>query len=290
MKCLQCTLLNKVGASRVWYQIAISRYSWLRLQTKSRPFTAMLISHLTHWRRNEMFIFVYNSHYPKESTSFSWFFPFPIPWLVESVQTLQRNKLLHITNMSQSQSTATPSTFSKSSTSSPSATGEVVGDQELGCGLSETDKPENLERNSREMRANDYHFPKIDMGKYVLHPRNQSLVHDFSDPILVHTNTAEAMLRRGMRNIFGGISPSISDIIEINYVENKALEGKFKAKKEQFQAQNRDTGELLLFHGTNYASTHSICENNFNLEVLGRSLHGRGIYFSRWELNDYARD
>ena len=143
--------------------------------------------------------------------------------------------------------------------------------------------PDNLEGNLREIKTNDDHnqFPKIDKGKYVLHPRNPNITHDFSDPILVHTNTAEAMLRRGMRYIFGGINPSISKIVEINYIENKALEDKFMAKKEELQAQNKDTSELLLFHGTSYASTHSICESNFNLDVLGRSYYGRGIYFSR---------
>ena len=154
---------------------------------------------------------------------------------------------------------------------------DVVGQSELPNDV------DNLEGNLREIKTNDDHnqFPKIDKGKYVLHPRNPNITHDFSDPILVHTNTAEAMIRRGMRYIFGGPNPSISKIVEINYIENKALEDKFMAKKEEFQAQNKDTSELLLFHGTSYASTHSICESNFKLDMLGRSYYGRGIYFSR---------
>ena len=65
----------------------------------------------------------------------------------------------------------------------------------------------------------------IDMGEFIMHPRNSSIVHDLSDPITVHINTAEAVVRRGIRchqNL-----PVISELVEFNYIENKTLEKQF---------------------------------------------------------------
>ena len=65
----------------------------------------------------------------------------------------------------------------------------------------------------------------IDMGEYIMHPRNTSFIHDLSDPVTVHVNTAEAILRRGIRS--GASLPVISTIVEFNYIENKTLEEQF---------------------------------------------------------------
>ena len=119
----------------------------------------------------------------------------------------------------------------------------------------------------------------IDMGEYIMHPRNFSLVHDLSDPITVHVNTAEAYLQRGTRTQAN--LPTISSLDECNYIENKTLERKFVAKKEEFKKEGRDASELVLFHGTSHANTHDICTGNFNLDISNRFAFGRGIYFSK---------
>ena len=69
-------------------------------------------------------------------------------------------------------------------------------------------------------------YPAIDMGGYIMHPRNPSTVHDLSDPVLVHVNTAEVMIRRGFR--YRKDLPFIDKIVELNYIENKTLEQQFK--------------------------------------------------------------
>ena len=56
-------------------------------------------------------------------------------------------------------------------------------------------------------------------------PRNSSLVHDLSDPVTVHVNTAEAILRRGIRSHAN--LPVITNLVEFNYIENKTLETQF---------------------------------------------------------------
>ena len=43
-----------------------------------------------------------------------------------------------------------------------------------------------------------------------------------------------------------------------------------QAKKAEFQAAQRDTNELVLFHGTQMANTHAICTGNFNLDLSKR--------------------
>ena len=58
-----------------------------------------------------------------------------------------------------------------------------------------------------------------------MHPRNSSLVHDLSDPVTVHVNTAEAIVRRGIRS--NPNLPVISNLVEFNYIENKTLEKQF---------------------------------------------------------------
>ena len=78
-------------------------------------------------------------------------------------------------------------------------------------------------------------FPMIDRGGYILHPRNPSLLHDLSDPVLVHVNTAEAMLHRGKRNNYADL-PKIHNLIEFNYIENKTLEKQFLVSIFQRQA------------------------------------------------------
>ena len=55
--------------------------------------------------------------------------------------------------------------------------------------------------------------------------RNSSLVHDLSDPVTVHVNTAEAILRRGIRSHAN--LPVITNLVEFNYIENKTLETQF---------------------------------------------------------------
>ena len=78
---------------------------------------------------------------------------------------------------------------------------------------------------SSELWKNRDQYPMIDMGEFIMHPRNSSIVHDLSDPITVHINTAEAVVRRGIRchqNL-----PVISELVEFNYIENKTLEKQF---------------------------------------------------------------
>ena len=111
-----------------------------------------------------------------------------------------------------------------------------------------------------------------------MHPRNSSLVHDLSDPVVLHVNTAEAILRRGIRT---NSLPVIKDVVEINYIENKTLEKQFWAKKLEYKRAWRDTSEMLLFHGTSPDNTHNICTGNFNLNLSKRFVFGRGIYFSK---------
>ena len=78
---------------------------------------------------------------------------------------------------------------------------------------------------SSELWQNRDQFPMIDMGEYIMHPRNSSFIHDLSDPVTVHVNTAEAILRRGVRS--GGGLPVIGNLVEFNYIENKTLEKQF---------------------------------------------------------------
>ena len=54
-----------------------------------------------------------------------------------------------------------------------------------------------------------------------------------------------------------------------------------QVKKAEFHAAQRDTNELVLFHGTQKANTHAICTGNFNIDLSNRFLYGRGIYFSK---------
>ena len=112
-----------------------------------------------------------------------------------------------------------------------------------------------------------------------MHPRNSSLVHDLSDPVVLHINTAEAILRRGIRT--NKSLPVIKDVVEINYIENKTLEKQFLAKKLEYKRAGRDTSEVVLFHGTSPVNTHEICTGNFNLDLSNRFAFGRGIYFSK---------
>ena len=50
-------------------------------------------------------------------------------------------------------------------------------------------------------------------------------MHDLSDPVTVHVNTAEAILRRGIRSHSN--LPVITNLVEFNYIENKTLETQF---------------------------------------------------------------
>ena len=78
---------------------------------------------------------------------------------------------------------------------------------------------------SSELWKNRDKYPMIDMGEFIMHPRNSSIVHDLSDPITVHVNTAEAIIRRGIRS--SPNLPVISNLVEFNYIENKTLEKQF---------------------------------------------------------------
>ena len=117
------------------------------------------------------------------------------------------------------------------------------------------------------------------MPSGTLDPRNPSLVHDLSDPITVHINTAEAILRRGIRTTEG--LPVIKDLVEFNYIENERLERQFLATKSYLQRKGRATSELVLFHGTKASNTDDICRGNFNIDLGRRFAYGRGIYFSK---------
>ena len=132
---------------------------------------------------------------------------------------------------------------------------------------------------SSELWKNRERYPMIDRGGYIMHPRNPSMVHDLSDPVMVHVNTAEAILRRGTREHKD--LPVIKELVEFNYIENKNLEKQFMAKKLEFQKAGRNTNELVMFHGTSPANTHDICTGNFNLDLSNRFAFGRGIYFSK---------
>ena len=79
---------------------------------------------------------------------------------------------------------------------------------------------------SSELWKNRDQYPMIDRGEYIMHPRNSSLVHDLSDPVTVHVNTAEAMVRRGIRS--NPNLPVIANLAEFNYIENKTIERQFE--------------------------------------------------------------
>jgi hypothetical protein len=141
----------------------------------------------------------------------------------------------------------------------------------------------------------------IDLGEYIMHPRNLTEKHDLSDPIKVHITSAEAQCRRGMKS--HPSLPTIKDLIEFNYIENKTLEKQFEVrywniwniqyniqkgyifnlqeKKIDFSSAGSDDTEVLLFHATGPANTHNICSGNFDLSVGSRFAYGRGIYFSK---------
>ena len=79
------------------------------------------------------------------------------------------------------------------------------------------------------LQKHDPHkYPMIERDGYIMHPRNPSFVHDLSDPVLVHVNTAEVMIRRGFRSHQD--FPFIENIVELNYIENKTLENQFEVK------------------------------------------------------------
>jgi hypothetical protein len=71
----------------------------------------------------------------------------------------------------------------------------------------------------------------ISLGSYVMHPRNSTQVHDLSDPVTVHVNTAEAVLRRGMRN---DTQLVIGRLVEFNYIENPKLDEQFMVRAITF--------------------------------------------------------
>ena len=79
---------------------------------------------------------------------------------------------------------------------------------------------------SSELWKNRDQYPMIERGEYIMHPRNSSLVHDLSDPVTVHVNTAEAMVRRGIRS--NPNLPVIANLAEFNYIENKTIERQFE--------------------------------------------------------------
>ncbi len=145
-------------------------------------------------------------------------------------------------------------------------------------------------------------YPSIDYGDFVLHPRNTTCYHDLEDPVAVHVNSAELMVRRYARDLEG--YPSIKDIVELNFVENKTLEQKFLVTDITYESlgrimelngsnlfqrekdervwfgQEAESNEVILFHGTQSSSAHSICSGNFDLSKSKRSLYGTGIYLS----------
>ena len=153
---------------------------------------------------------------------------------------------------------------------------EYVGNDEAGAIIYEA--PSRAAQSS-ELWKNRKVYPMIDRGEYIMHPRNSNVAHDLSDPITVHVNTAEAILRRGIRSHRS--LPVIGSLVEFNYIENKTLEKQFLDKKAQLCAAGRDDSELVLFHGTGHVNTHEICSGNFNLDLSNRFLYGRGIYFSK---------
>jgi len=139
--------------------------------------------------------------------------------------------------------------------------------------------PQSKSAQSSELWKNRDLYPMIDRGGYIMHPRNSSEVLDLSDPVMVHVNTAEAILRRGIREHKD--LPVIKDIVEFNYIENNTLESQFMAKKLELLKEGRDFSEVVMFHGTSPANTHDICTGNFNLDLSNRFAFGRGIYFSK---------
>ena len=153
---------------------------------------------------------------------------------------------------------------------------EYVGNDEAGAIIYEA--PSRAAQSS-ELWKNREMYPMIDRGEYIMHPRNSNLAHDLSDPVTVHVNTAEAILRRGIRCHHS--LPVIGNLVEFNYIENKTLEKQFLDKKAQLGLAGRDDSELVLFHGTGHANTHEICSGNFNLDLSNRFAYGRGIYFSK---------
>ena len=56
-------------------------------------------------------------------------------------------------------------------------------------------------------------------------------MHDLSDPVTVHVNTAEAILRRGIRSHAN--LPVITNLVEFNYIENKTLETQLTEKGQE---------------------------------------------------------
>ena len=152
-------------------------------------------------------------------------------------------------------------------------------------------------------------FLSLNMGQYTLHPRlrslNKSQMDEDKDPVNEHICAAEALFREDIRlafqklkdilNLFftlynftvysslpdEEVDRSPQSSVWISYIENKALEEKFKAKKAAFQKKGLNS-EILLYHGTSSANTDSICKTNFRMDMSVRFAHGRGIYLSKY--------
>ncbi len=109
---------------------------------------------------------------------------------------------------------------------------------------------------------------------------------DLDCPIESHFRNAEAVVLRmtgaGKGRGFMRYRYMNQEISRIDYVENKALEAKFNAKKAEFKSLGINSRELTFFHGTQEQNVESIFRNNFDLSKTRRTLHGYGIYFSEF--------
>ena len=88
-------------------------------------------------------------------------------------------------------------------------------------------------------------YPRIERNGYIEHPRNPSFIHNLSDPVLVHVNTAEVMIRRGFRS--HPDFPIIDNIIELNYIENKTLQDQFEVKPKWTNLEVASSVHMAIF-------------------------------------------
>lgn len=72
---------------------------------------------------------------------------------------------------------------------------------------------------------------------------------------------------------FPSLTANTVDTFIINLIEkvhNPFLLLQYELKKLQYQKEYGDVKEMFLFHGTNYASLHEICQKNFNWRMFGK--------------------
>jgi len=69
-------------------------------------------------------------------------------------------------------------------------------------------------------------------------------------------------------------------IISIDLVKNSLLKERFEEKQNQFRDQGIPVEPILAFHGAPMDNIQNIIKENFKLELVRRTVHGFGIYFS----------